>query len=118
MRYATEATPLRTAASVRNATADLNNTLTVLFGYVLSDLALVAVIKPHRSSGALATLSLRRVVIPVVFGIVITNADGWVERFLEKPTWGQVFSDTINPGIYVLEPLILDLIPEGESVDF
>ncbi len=52
------------------------------------------------------------------FGIVITHEDGSIERFLEKPTWGQVFSDTINTGIYVLEPEVFDFIPKGEVVDF
>ncbi|HMC79485.1 MAG TPA: sugar phosphate nucleotidyltransferase, partial [Acidimicrobiia bacterium] len=118
MRYATEETPLGTAGSVRNAAAELDDTFMVISGDVLSDIDLDAVVKAHRSSGALATIALRRVENPVDFGIVITNADGWVERFLEKPTWGQVFSDTINTGIYVLEPQILDLIPEHEAVDF
>ena len=118
MRYATEETPLGTAGSVRNAAAELDDTFVVVSGDVLSDIDLDAVVKAHRSSGALATIALRRVENPVDFGIVITDADGWVERFLEKPTWGQVFSDTINTGIYVLEPQILDLIPEREPVDF
>ena len=118
MRYATEDTPLGTAGSVRNAAAELDDTFLVISGDVLSDIDLDAVVKAHRASGALATIALRRVENPVDFGIVITNAEGWVERFLEKPTWGQVFSDTINTGIYVLEPQILDLIPEGEAVDF
>ncbi len=55
---------------------------------------------------------------PLEFGIVITQPDGTIERFLEKPTWGEVFSDTINTGIYVLEPVVFDYIPEGEVVDF
>ena len=55
---------------------------------------------------------------PLEFGIVITDDDGSIERFLEKPTWGQVFSDTINTGIYVLEPEIFDYIEAGRSVDF
>jgi mannose-1-phosphate guanylyltransferase/phosphomannomutase len=118
MRYATEETPLGTAGSVRNAAAELDDTFMVISGDVLSDIDLGAVVKAHRSSGALATIALRRVENPVDFGIVITSPDGWVERFLEKPTWGQVFSDTINTGIYVLEPQILDLIPEHEPVDF
>jgi mannose-1-phosphate guanylyltransferase/phosphomannomutase len=118
MRYATEETPLGTAGSVRNAAAELDDTFIVISGDVLSDIDLDAAVKAHRSSGALATIALKRVENPVDFGIVITNAEGWVERFLEKPTWGQVFSDTINTGIYVLEPQILDLIPERESVDF
>jgi mannose-1-phosphate guanylyltransferase/phosphomannomutase len=118
MRYATEETPLGTAGSVRNAAAELDDTFMVISGDVLSDIDLDAVVKAHRSSGALATIALRRVENPIDFGIVITNPEGWVERFLEKPTWGQVFSDTINTGIYVLEPQILDLIPEHEPVDF
>ena len=68
--------------------------------------------------GAFATIALKRVENPVEFGIVITRDDGTIERFLEKPTWGEVFSDTINTGIYVLEPGVFDFIPEGEVVDF
>ena len=52
---------------------------------------------------------------PLEFGIVITREDGSIERFLEKPTWGQVFSDTINTGIYVLEPEVFDYIEPGEA---
>ena len=55
---------------------------------------------------------------PLDFGIVITDEDGRVERFLEKPTWGQVFSDRINTGIYVLDPAVLDHIAPNRSVDF
>ena len=71
-----------------------------------------------RSKGALATIALKAVEDPLEFGIVITRDDGSIERFLEKPTWGQVFSDTINTGIYVLEPEIFDFIPSGRPVDF
>ncbi|MDQ6853945.1 MAG: mannose-1-phosphate guanyltransferase, partial [Actinomycetota bacterium] len=60
----------------------------------------------------------KRVENPLEFGIVITKPDGSIERFLEKPSWGEVFSDTINTGIYVLEPGIFDFIPGDESVDF
>ena len=90
----------------------------VISGDVLTDIDLTAVVEFHEKSGALATLALCAVDNPLEFGIVITREDGSVERFLEKPGWGQVFSDTINTGIYVLEPEIFDLIPEGRSVDF
>ena len=118
MRYATEETPLGTAGSVRNAAAELDDTFMVVSGDVLSDIDLGEVMKAHRQAGALATIALRRTDNPVDFGIVITREDGSIERFLEKPTWGQVFSDTINTGIYVLEPEIFELIPEGRPVDF
>ena len=118
MRYATEDTPLGTAGSVRNAADELDDTFLVISGDVLTDIDLTAFVKAHRDAGASASIALKHVENPLEFGIVITQPDGTIERFLEKPTWGQVFSDTINTGIYVLEPEVFDFIPEGEVVDF
>src|SRR5271165_298295 len=118
MVYATEETPLGTAGSVRNARAELDERFVVISGDVLTDLDLTSLVAHHESKGALATIALKAVDNPLEFGIVITRDDGSIERFLEKPTWGQVFSDTINTGIYVLEPEIFDYIPEGRAVDF
>ena len=118
MRYATEDSPLGTAGSVRNAAEELDETFLVISGDVLTDIDLSAFVKAHRSTGAAGSIALKRVDDPVEFGIVITHEDGSIERFLEKPTWGQVFSDTINTGIYVLEPEVFDFIPKGEVVDF
>lgn len=118
MVYAAEETPLGTAGSVRNAMAELDDTFLVISGDVLTDVDLGAVVKAHQEQEALATIGLVRVENPLEYGIVITNEDGTIERFLEKPTWGQVFSDTINSGIYVLEPRIFDWIPPDEPVDF
>jgi mannose-1-phosphate guanylyltransferase/phosphomannomutase len=64
------------------------------------------------------TIGLKSVENPLEFGIVVTDEDGRVERFLEKPSWGQVFSDTINTGIYVLEPEVLKHIPKDRPYDF
>ena len=72
----------------------------------------------HRENGALVTVGLKRVPNPLEFGIVIVDDEGRVQRFLEKPTWGQVFSDTVNTGIYVMEPEVLDDVAAGESVDW
>ena len=118
MVYATEETPLGTAGSVLNAREQLDERFMVISGDVLTDIDLSAVVDFHQQKGALATLALCSVENPLEFGIVITREDGSIERFLEKPTWGQVFSDTINTGIYVLEPEIFDYIPEGRPVDF
>jgi mannose-1-phosphate guanylyltransferase/phosphomannomutase len=118
MVYATESTPLGTAGSVRNAMDELDERFLVISGDVLTDIDLGKVLDFHDGHGGLATLALKAVENPLEFGIVITNEDGSIERFLEKPTWGQVFSDTINTGIYVLEPEIFDFIPEGQAVDF
>jgi NDP-sugar pyrophosphorylase family protein len=118
MVYATEETPLGTAGSVRNARDELDERFLVISGDVLTDIDLSEVVGFHQKRGAMATLALKAVDNPLEFGIVITQEDGSVERFLEKPTWGQVFSDTINTGIFVLEPEIFDFIPEGRPVDF
>jgi mannose-1-phosphate guanylyltransferase/phosphomannomutase len=118
MVYATESTPLGTAGSVRNARDELDERFLVISGDVLTDIDLTQVVDFHDKKGGLATLALKAVDNPLEFGIVITDEDGAIERFLEKPTWGQVFSDTINTGIYVLEPEIFDFIPEGQPVDF
>lgn len=118
LSYSTEDVPLGTAGSVLNAKELLSGTFLVISGDALTDLDLTKVVDFHRSKGAAATLVLKRMADPLEFGIVMTSEDGRIERFLEKPTWGQVFTDTINTGIYVLEPEVLDLIPPDQPYDF
>lgn len=118
LHYAVEDQPLGTAGSVGNARERLDETFLVISGDALTDIDLDAVLATHRASGSIATIVLYRAPNPLEFGIVITREDGSIERFLEKPTWGQVFSDLVNTGIYVLEPEIFDYIPEGGVVDF
>ncbi|MFA5786604.1 MAG: mannose-1-phosphate guanyltransferase [Actinomycetota bacterium] len=118
LTYATEVTPLGTAGSVKNAQEQLDSTFLVVSGDALTDIDLEELVSFHREKGAMVTVALKRVQNPLEFGIVITRKDGSVERFLEKPNWGQVFSDTVNTGIYVIEPGVFDFIAEGESVDF
>ena len=116
--YANETTPLGTAGSVRNAAELLDERFLVISGDVLTDIDLSRLVAFHDERKATATIGLVHVPNPLEFGIVITREDGSIERFLEKPTWGQVFSDTINTGIYVLEPSIFDDIADGRAVDF
>ncbi len=119
MVYATEETPLGTAGSVRNAMDELSDErFLVISGDVLTDIDLGSIVRFHEDRGALATIGLKSMENPLEFGIVITREDGHIERFLEKPGWGQVFSDTINTGIYVMEPGIFDAVPAGRSVDW
>jgi mannose-1-phosphate guanylyltransferase/phosphomannomutase len=118
MVYATEENPLGTAGSVRNAMDELHEPFLVISGDVLTDIDLAAVVDFHQERKGLATIGLKAMENPLEFGIVITREDGTIERFLEKPSWGQVFSDTINTGIYVLEPEIFDHIEPGKPVDF
>jgi mannose-1-phosphate guanylyltransferase / phosphomannomutase len=119
LTYATEEKPLGTAGSVKNAAAALSDdTFLVISGDALTDIDLTALVEHHKAAGALATVCLTRVPDPLEFGITILREDGHIERFLEKPTWGQVFSDTINTGIYVMEPEILDHVGESENIDW
>jgi mannose-1-phosphate guanylyltransferase / phosphomannomutase len=118
MQYSTEYVPLGTAGSVKNSSHFLDDTFLVISGDALTDIDLTKIVDFHRRSGAMATLTLIRAENPLEFGIVVTGEDGRIERFLEKPNWGQVFSDTINTGIYVLEPEVLDFVPEDRSFDF
>ncbi len=118
MVYATEETPLGTAGSVLNAREELDERFLVISGDVLTDINLTELVEFHDKQGSDVTLALKAMENPLEFGIVITGADGRVERFLEKPGWGDVFSDTINTGIYVLEPSVFDWIEAGTQVDF
>ncbi|NMB46980.1 MAG: NTP transferase domain-containing protein [Firmicutes bacterium] len=118
LRYYAEDRPLGTAGSVKNASAYLNETFLVISGDCLTDFDLRAAIAYHREKQALVTLVLTRVTSPLEYGVVFINRAGQVERFLEKPSWGEVFSDTVNTGIYILEPEVLAQIPADTRFDF
>ena len=118
MDYSVEENPLGTAGSVGLAKERLTETFLVISGDALCDVDLTALVETHRAKGAAVTIGLKSVDNPLEFGIVVTDDDGRVERFLEKPSWGQVFSDTINTGIYVLEPEVLRHVPDDRPYDF
>jgi mannose-1-phosphate guanylyltransferase/phosphomannomutase len=116
--YANEDEPLGTAGSVKNAEPFLDDTFLVISGDAVTDIDLSAAAAFHRDRGAAVTVVMKRVDDPLEFGIVIADDEGRIERFLEKPGWGEVFSDTINTGIYVIEPSVLGYIPSDEEFDF
>jgi mannose-1-phosphate guanylyltransferase / phosphomannomutase len=118
VEYSVEESPLGTAGSVRLASGRLDETFLVISGDALCDFDLTKLVEFHRERGAAATLALKRVENPLEFGIVVTDSEGRVERFLEKPSWSQVFSDTINTGVYVLEPEVLRHVPTDRAYDF
>jgi mannose-1-phosphate guanylyltransferase/phosphomannomutase len=118
IEYSVEESPLGTAGSVRLAADKLDDTFLVISGDALCDFDLTKLVKFHRKRGAAVTIALKSVPNPLEFGIVVVDDEGRVERFLEKPSWGQVFSDTINTGVYVLEPEVLDHIPADRPFDF
>src|SRR5216117_225047 len=118
IEYSVEESPLGTAGSVRLASDKLNETVLVISGDALSDIDLTNLAQFHREKRAAVTIGLKSVDNPLEFGIVVTDQEGRIERFLEKPSWSQVFSDTINTGIYVLEPEVLRHVPADRPYDF
>src|SRR2546423_4843819 len=118
IEYSVEESPLGTAGSVRLASDRLDETFLVISRDALCDVDLTELIDTHKEKGAAVTIRLKSVENPLEFGIVVTDEDGRIERFLEKPSWSQVFSDTINTGIYVLEPEVLRHIPTDRPFDF
>lgn len=121
LHYAREKEPIGTAGSVKlAASGKLTPTepFVVLSGDGLTDCDLTAALQFHHEKRALATLVLARVREPLAYGVVVTDADGRVLRFVEKPGWGEVYADTVNTGVYVLSPEALAMIPEKGACDF
>ena len=118
MSYVRAEADYGTAGAVKNAQKFLGAPFIIISGDVLTDFDLGAAISFHRKKKAEATIVLTRVENPLSYGIVITNKADKITRFLEKPGWGQVFSDTVNTGIYILQPEILDMIPVKTDFDF
>src|SRR3954452_13771747 len=112
IRYVVEPAPLGTAGAVRYAGESLHESVVVFNGDVLTEVDLAAVIALHRQRQAKATIVLTPVENPSAFGLVETDAAGNVARFLEKPAADQITCDTINAGIYILEPDTFDRIPK------
>lgn len=116
--YVVEEMPLGTAGGVKNAAAHLTDTFLVISGDALTDFNLQAAVQHHVTVGALATLTVYSVPNPLEYGAVVSDESGRITQFLEKPDWGAVRSDRINTGIYVLEPAVLDHIPDDVAYDF
>ena len=117
--YSVEEQPLGTAGSVKNAARYLGDeTFIVISGDALTDIDLQELVKIHHERGALASITLTRVPNPLEFGVIVTDEEGRVTQFLEKPSWGEIISDTVNTGIYVLEPEVLSQIPDNTQFDF
>ncbi len=90
----------------------------IISGDLVTDFDFQKIFDYHAEKKSKLTITLTSVDNPLEFGVVIANEEGKIEKFLEKPSWGEVFSDTINTGIYVIEPEILDYIPYNENFDF
>jgi len=117
LTYAFESRPLGTAGAVKNAEQYLDNTFAVLNGDIFY-LDIADMLTFHQHKRAKATIALTWVDNPHGFGVVETDSDGWVQRFIEKPSLDQVTTNWINAGIYILEPEVLEHVPAGSHYMF
>ncbi len=108
-----------TAGAVKCAEAHLKGeNFVIVSGDLVTDFDFTQIVRAHEAKNAKLTIALTPVEDPLQFGVVITDENGQIEKFLEKPGWGEVFSDTINTGIYIIEPEILEYIPHETNFDF
>ena len=119
LEYRVETANLGTAGAVKNCSDFIGDEdVLVISGDAACDLDLRELFERHRARGAIATLALHRDSAPLRYGLTVTDASGAIRAFVEKPRWGQVVSDLVNTGIYVLSPLALQRIPAEKSFDF
>ena len=118
LKYFLEESPLGTAGSVHNADDFLDETFLVISGDAMSDFNVQKAVDFHMENGADATIILSQENIPLDYGVIMVDEKKKIIRFLEKPAWSQVFSDTINTGIYILEPEIFNIFPKNKKYDF
>ena len=108
-----------TAGAVKKAQEYIGDeNFIIISGDLVTDFDFQKIFDYHKAKNSKLTITLTSVDNPLEFGVVIANEEGRIEKFLEKPSWGEVFSDTINTGIYIIEPEILDYIPKNENFDF
>ncbi|MEY4633221.1 MAG: hypothetical protein RLZ18_593 [Actinomycetota bacterium] len=118
LHYAVEPEPLDTAGAIAFAArfAGISDTFVVMNGDIMCDVDIAALVNFHKQHGAEGTLHLTPVEDPSQYGVVEVNADGWVQRFVEKPAPGETDSRVINGGTYVLEPTVLNRMPENQKL--
>ena len=108
-----------TAGAVKKAQEYIGDeNFIIISGDLVTDFDFQQIFDYHKAKNSKLTITLTSVENPFEFGVVIANEEGKIQKFLEKPSWGEVFSDTINTGIYIIEPEILNYIPKNENFDF
>ena len=118
LNYSLEKKLLGTAGAVKNNESFFNETFVVMSGDGLTDINLKKALLFHKKKKALATIVLKRIQARLEYGVTITDKCGRVKSFIEKPCWGDIFTNTVNTGIYILEPEIFKYIPKNKFFDF
>lgn len=118
IHYSVEDAPLGTAGGVKKAVGEADGPVLVFSGDILTDVDLGAMLEFHKKSGSWTTIALTKVKYPTEYGIALLDEEWRITKYLEKPSWPEVFSDLANMGIYILEPEALKMIPDGKEFDF
>ena len=119
MYYSIEEKPMGTAGAVKNAETFFDDGPMLVFnGDILTDINLGKMIKFHEDKKAKVTIALTRVEDPTLYGLIMTDKDQRVLEFREKPSWEHVTTNTINAGIYIVDPSIFKLVPKGKEFSF
>lgn len=118
LEYIREQKPLGTAGSVKGATAGFDDDFIVISGDCICDFELEKAMEFHRAKKARCTVVLTEKSSPLEYGVALCRKDDSIWRFLEKPSWSQVFSSTVNTGIYIISPQVMELVPPDTNYDF
>jgi len=119
LRYSKEKKLMGTAGGVKKLESFFGDgTFVVLSGDGLSEIDITAALDFHRKRKSFATMVLKRVHSKFEYGVTMTGPNGRIKKFIEKPSWSDVFTDTVNTGVYIFEPGIFTFIPAGVSYDF
>ncbi len=116
--YFEEETPLGTAGSVKAAENFIQDTFIVISGDALTNIEIPKILAYHKSIHADVTIVLSKQENPLEYGVVLTNTDGRITSFCEKPQWENVITNTVNTGIYIIEKKVLEKIPVNTVFDF
>ena len=119
VQYSHEKTLLGTAGAIKKAESFLkDDTFFVMSGDGISDIDLSAMLLFHRKRKSMATMAIKAIDSRFEYGVTMTEPSGRIKGFLEKPSWGDVFSNKVNTGIYIFEPEVFKYIPKGQVYDF
>ncbi len=117
--FSIEETPLGTAGAVKNAEEFFDGSPMLIFnGDILTDINLTKMMAFHEEKKAKVTIAMTKVDNPTIYGLVVTDEDSRILEFREKPSWEQVVANTINAGIYIVDPSIFKLVPKGKEFSF
>jgi len=118
LHYSLEKKLMGTAGGLKKVEQYFNDTFVVMSGDGLTDINLIKAISFHKAKKALATIVLKDVDSRFDYGIIFTNKNGRISKFVEKPSWSEVFASTVNTGIYIIEPKVFEYIPKNKVFDF